>query len=62
VILEKAVLSGWQMGKSRVFLRYFHEERLNLLLRDQEKKATLLQKRYRGYSTRKRSVTHTAHG
>lgn len=54
VILNKVGLEGWRLGTSRVFLRYFHEEKLLLLLKDMEDKAILIQKIFRGWSTRKR--------
>lgn len=53
VILKKAGLEGWQLGRSRVFLRYYHEERLHLLLKDMEDKAVLIQKVFKGWRTRK---------
>ena len=55
-ILDKAGITGWRLGRSRVFLRYFHEEKLQLLLKEMEDKAVLIQKVYRGYHTRKWSV------
>jgi myosin-3 len=54
IILDKVGLKGWRLGKSRVFLRYFHEEKLQLLLKDMEDKAVLIQRIFRGWSTRKR--------
>ena len=56
IILDKAGITGWRLGRSRVFLRYFHEEKLQLLLKEMEDKAILIQKVYRGYRTRKWSV------
>ena len=56
VILDKAGITGWRLGRSRVFLRYFHEEKLQLLLKEMEDKTILIQKVYQGYSARKRSV------
>ena len=56
IILDKAGITGWRLGRSRVFLRYFHEEKLQLLLKEMEDKAVLIQKVYRGYRTRKWSV------
>ncbi|XP_043931443.1 myosin-IIIb [Protopterus annectens] len=34
VILEKAKLDKWIIGKTKVFLKYYHVEQLNLLLRE----------------------------
>ena len=53
MILRKAGVDGWQLGKSRVFLRYYHEDKLHLMLKDVEDKTILIQKVYRGWSTRK---------
>jgi hypothetical protein len=53
VILDKAGLTGWQLARSRVFLRYYHEQGLQLLLKAMEDSATLIQKIYRGYRARK---------
>lgn len=53
-ILTKAGIAGWRMGQSRVFLRYYHEERLQLMLKDIDDKAILIQKFFRGYLARKR--------
>ena len=58
IILDKAGITGWRLGRSRVFLRYFHEEKLQLLLKEMEDKAVLIQKVYRGYHTRKWSVLY----
>ena len=52
-ILKKAGLSGWRMGQSRVFLRYYHEEKLQLLLKKLDDKALILQRVYRGRLARK---------
>ena len=52
-ILKKAGLSGWRMGQSRVFLRYYHEEKLQLLLKKLDDKALILQRVYRGHLARK---------
>ena len=52
-ILNKAGLTGWKMGRSRVFLRYYHEEKLQLMLKAIDDKAILIQKIYRGHLARK---------
>lgn len=54
VILDKAGLENWKIGSSRVFLRYYHQEKLQLMLKDIEDKAILIQSTFRGYITRKR--------
>ena len=52
-ILKKAGLTGWRMGQSRVFLRYYHEEKLQLMLKKLDDKALILQRVYRGRLARK---------
>uniref|UniRef100_A0A1X7U738 non-specific serine/threonine protein kinase n=1 Tax=Amphimedon queenslandica TaxID=400682 RepID=A0A1X7U738_AMPQE len=52
-ILEKAQITDWKIGKSRIFLRYYHKERLNSLLHAQEGSATIIQKVFRGYKSRR---------
>ena len=52
-ILKKAELTGWRMGQSRVFLRYYHEEKLQLMLKKLDDKALILQRVYRGRLARK---------
>lgn len=52
-ILKKAGLTGWRMGQSRVFLRYYHEEKLQLMLKNLDDKALILQRVYRGRLARK---------
>ena len=61
VILDKAGLTGWQLARSRVFLRYYHEQGLQLLLKAMEDSATLIQKIYRGYRARKMLATYIVH-
>ena len=61
VILDKAGLTGWRLARSRVFLRYYHEQRLQLLLKAMEDSATLVQKIYRGYRARKMLANHYLH-
>ena len=56
VILEKAGLTGWRLARSRVFLRYYHEQSLQLLLKAMEDSAILIQRTFRGHRARKRSV------
>lgn len=55
-ILERVGLTGWRVGRSRVFLRYFHEDQLRLMTKDMEDRATLIQSRYRGHVARRRSA------
>ena len=59
-ILNKAGLTGWRMGQSRVFLRYYHKETLQLMLKDMDDKAILIQKTIRGFLARKWLVLHTS--
>ena len=90
-ILERAQLTDWKIGKSRVslqyktnrmrsytlytciiitcnflkvFLRYYHKEKLNSLLHTHERSASIIQKVFRGYKCRERYVkilTHYVH-
>lgn len=59
-ILNKAGLTGWRMGQSRVFLRYYHKETLQLMLKDMDDKAILIQKAVRGFLARKWLVLYTS--
>jgi len=53
-ILAKASVEGYQVGKTKVFLRYFHVDLLNDLLRPFPNAATCLQKVARGMAARKK--------
>jgi len=53
-ILEKANVQGYQVGKTKVFLRYFHVDLLNDLLRPFPNAAGCLQKVARGLVARKK--------
>ena len=56
VILNKAGMTGWKLARSRVFLRYYHEQRLQLILKEMEDGAIRIQRIYRGYRARKMLV------
>jgi hypothetical protein len=43
-IMEKANLQGFQVGKTKVFMRYFHQDQLNDALRPYPTSATVMQK------------------
>jgi len=53
-ILAKASVSGYQVGKTKVFLRYFHVDMLNELLRPFPNAASVMQKVARGMAARKK--------
>uniref|UniRef100_A0A8C5HNS6 non-specific serine/threonine protein kinase n=1 Tax=Gouania willdenowi TaxID=441366 RepID=A0A8C5HNS6_GOUWI len=49
VILEKAKLENWAMGKTKVFLKYYHVEHLNLMVQQATQRIILLQASIRGW-------------
>eukprot|EP00053_Salpingoeca_punica_P002789 m.39490 g.39490 ORF g.39490 m.39490 type:complete len:1302 (+) comp11781_c0_seq1:532-4437(+) len=53
VILKAAGISGWEMGKTRVFLKYFQEDELVQQLCRLSKYATTIQRWMRGFVCRK---------
>ncbi|XP_051022389.1 myosin-IIIb [Acomys russatus] len=48
-ILEKSRLDHWVLGKTKVFLKYYHVEQLNLLLREVMGRVVLLQAYTKGW-------------
>ncbi|XP_028446780.1 myosin-IIIb isoform X3 [Perca flavescens] len=48
-ILERAKLEGWVLGKTKVFLRYYHVEQLNLLLREVIARVVVMQAYTKGW-------------
>ncbi|CAG05467.1 unnamed protein product [Tetraodon nigroviridis] len=48
-ILEKAKLESWAMGKTKVFLKYYHVEHLNLMVQQATQRVVLLQAYIRGW-------------
>ncbi|XP_051910752.1 myosin-IIIa isoform X2 [Hippocampus zosterae] len=48
-ILEKAELENWAMGKTKVFLKYYHVEHLNLMVQQATQRIVLLQASVRGW-------------
>ncbi|KAI6649740.1 hypothetical protein LOD99_6529 [Oopsacas minuta] len=52
-ILAKVGLTEFKIGRSKIFLKYFHQDHLNRVLINMNKHAITLQKHYRGYITRK---------
>ena len=53
-ILSKANINGYQVGKTKVFLRYFHVDQLNECLRPFPMAAQTLQKVARGMAARRK--------
>ncbi|XP_044032781.1 myosin-IIIa isoform X2 [Siniperca chuatsi] len=53
-ILEKAKLENWAMGKTKVFLKYYHIEHLNLMVQQGTQRIILLQAYVRGWLGAKR--------
>ncbi|KAJ0059753.1 hypothetical protein NL108_011248, partial [Boleophthalmus pectinirostris] len=53
-ILEKANLENWAMGKTKVFLKYYHVEQLNLMVQHTTQRIVLLQACVRGWLIAKR--------
>ncbi|XP_070357454.1 myosin-IIIa isoform X3 [Equus asinus] len=48
-ILEKAGLDNWALGKTKVFLKYYHVEQLNLMRKEAVDKVILIQACVRGF-------------
>ncbi|XP_015334428.2 myosin-IIIb [Marmota marmota marmota] len=48
-ILEKSKLDHWVLGKTKVFLKYYHVEQLNLLLREVIGRVVILQAYTKGW-------------
>nr|XP_043878257.1 myosin-IIIa isoform X2 [Solea senegalensis] len=53
-ILEKAKLENWAMGKTKIFLKYYHVEHLNLMVQQATHRIVLLQAYVRGWLGAKR--------
>uniref|UniRef100_A0A3P8SPF2 non-specific serine/threonine protein kinase n=1 Tax=Amphiprion percula TaxID=161767 RepID=A0A3P8SPF2_AMPPE len=53
-ILEKAKLENWAMGKTKMFLKYYHIEHLNLMVQQATQRIVLLQACVRGWLGAKR--------
>ncbi|XP_032359244.1 myosin-IIIa isoform X7 [Etheostoma spectabile] len=53
-VLEKAKLENWAMGKTKVFLKYYHVEHLNLMVQQATQRIILLQAYVRGWLGAKR--------
>nr|XP_055038239.1 myosin-IIIa isoform X2 [Misgurnus anguillicaudatus] len=53
-ILEKAELENWVLGKTKVFLKYYHVEQLNLMVRQTMDRIILVQAHVRGWLAFKR--------
>uniref|UniRef100_H3A9B2 non-specific serine/threonine protein kinase n=2 Tax=Latimeria chalumnae TaxID=7897 RepID=H3A9B2_LATCH len=49
IILEKARLEKWVLGKTKVFLKYYHVEQLNLLLREVIARVVVVQASIKGW-------------
>ncbi|XP_044525738.1 myosin-IIIb-like [Gracilinanus agilis] len=48
-ILEKSKLDHWELGKTKVFLKYYHVEQLNLLLREVIGRVVVMQAYAKGW-------------
>ncbi|KAJ7322235.1 hypothetical protein JRQ81_018522 [Phrynocephalus forsythii] len=48
-ILEKAQLDNWILGKTKVFLKYYHVEQLNLMRKEMINRIVLIQAYVRGW-------------
>uniref|UniRef100_A0A3B4E996 non-specific serine/threonine protein kinase n=1 Tax=Pygocentrus nattereri TaxID=42514 RepID=A0A3B4E996_PYGNA len=48
-ILQRAKLNNWVLGKTKVFLKYYHVEQLNLLLREVMARVVVLQAYTKGW-------------
>ncbi|XP_051857380.1 myosin-IIIa [Antechinus flavipes] len=53
-ILEQAGLDNWALGKTKVFLKYYHVEELNLMRKEKVDKIILIQACVRGFLGSKR--------
>uniref|UniRef100_A0ABM5GNE3 non-specific serine/threonine protein kinase n=1 Tax=Pogona vitticeps TaxID=103695 RepID=A0ABM5GNE3_9SAUR len=53
-ILEKAQLDNWILGKTKVFLKYYHVEQLNLMRKEMINRIVLIQAYVRGWLGSKR--------
>ncbi|XP_066574205.1 myosin-IIIa [Amia ocellicauda] len=53
-ILEKAKLENWVLGKTKVFLKYYHVEHLNLMMKETVDRIILVQACVRGWLGAKR--------
>ena len=61
-ILESTHIRGYQLGRSKVFLKYYHVEELNEMVRKYRTYAIILQKFVRGFLARRlrqRIIWHT---
>ncbi|CAF1090703.1 unnamed protein product [Adineta steineri] len=52
-ILEETKLTEWQLGKTKVFLKYYHPEQLEKLMNKYRQAALLIQRTLRGFMARK---------
>eukprot|EP00062_Callorhinchus_milii_P015760 gi/632966460/ref/XP_007899427.1/ PREDICTED: myosin-IIIa [Callorhinchus milii] len=53
-ILEKAKLDNWVLGKTKVFLKYYHVEQLNLIIKEMVDRIVLVQAWVKGWLGAKR--------
>ncbi|XP_050666235.1 myosin-IIIb-like isoform X2 [Leptidea sinapis] len=54
LLLVRLRMDGWALGKSKVFLKYYHVETLARIYEEQIKKIVLVQARVRGWMARRR--------
>ncbi|EDO45745.1 predicted protein, partial [Nematostella vectensis] len=54
LILNKSKLTDWHIGKTKVFIKYWHTERLTQMLEEVQKSVLKMQKVVRGFLCRRR--------
>ena len=55
-ILQKLGFLNWKIGKTKVFLKYYHAEKLSHMFEEMNKKATVIQCAIRGWMARRSFV------
>eukprot|EP00117_Sycon_ciliatum_P023999 scpid4577/ scgid0066/ Myosin-IIIb len=53
IVLDRAAVTGWQIGKNKVFLKYYHVDQLRETLQQQHRHAAAVQRFVRGYLARR---------
>lgn len=59
-ILQKLCLKNWKIGKTKVFLKYYHAEQLTRLYEDLNHKIVLIQSAVRRWLARRAFIQHRA--
>lgn len=57
-ILQKLSLKNWKIGKTKVFLKYYHAEQLTRLYEDLNHKIVLIQSAVRRWLARRAFIQH----